>query len=91
MAAENGTGGGPASASEATGGIETIEIRDEAITLGQLLKLHGIAGTGAEAKDMLAAEAVSVNGAVETRRGAKVRPGDIVDAAGEVFTVATRG
>ncbi|WP_342664192.1 RNA-binding S4 domain-containing protein [Brevibacterium album] len=71
-------------------GIETVEIRDEAITLGQLLKLHGIAGTGAEAKDMLAAEAVLVNDAVETRRGAKIRPGDVVDAAGEVFTVATR-
>lgn len=69
---------------------ERIEIRDETITLGQLLKLHGVAGTGAEAKDMLVAEAVSVNDEVETRRGAKVRPGDVVDAAGEVFTVALR-
>lgn len=70
--------------------LERIEIRDDAITIGQLLKLHGVAGTGAEAKDMLAAEAVTVNSVVETRRGAKVRPGDIVDAAGEVFTVVTQ-
>lgn len=70
--------------------IERVEIRDETIALGQLLKLHGVAGTGAEAKDMLAAEAVSVNDEVETRRGAKVHPGDVVDAAGEVFTVALR-
>lgn len=70
---------------------ETIEIRDESIRLGQLLKLHGIAGTGAEAKDLLAAEEVTVNGAVETRRGATIRPGDVVAAAGEEFTVATRG
>lgn len=70
--------------------VQRVEIRDEAITLGQLLKLHGVAGTGADAKDMLAAEAVRVNDAIETRRGAKVRPGDIVDAAGEVFTVVTR-
>ena len=70
--------------------MERIEISDDAITLGQLLKLQGVAGTGAEAKDMLAAEAVSVNEAIETRRGAKVRPGDIVDAAGEVFTVVAR-
>ena len=39
---------------------------------------------------MLAAEAVQVNDAIETRRGAKIRPGDVVDAAGEVFTVVTR-
>lgn len=71
-------------------GIPGIEIRDEAITLGQLLKLHGVAGTGAEAKDMLAAGVVTVNDVVETRRGAKIRPGDIVDAAGEVFSVVTR-
>lgn len=70
--------------------LERIEIRDESITIGQLLKLHGVAGTGADAKDMLAAEAVTVNDSVETRRGAKVRPGDIVDAAGEVFTVVTK-
>lgn len=69
---------------------ETVEIRDEAIALGQLLKLHGVAGTGAEAKDMLAAEAVTVNDVVETRRGAKIRPGDVVDAAGAVFAVVTR-
>ena len=71
-------------------GILGIEIRDEAITLGQLLKLHVVAGTGAEAKDMLAAEVVTVNDVVETRRGAKIRPGDVVDAAGEVFSVVTR-
>lgn len=70
--------------------MERIEISDDVITLGQLLKLHGVAGTGAEAKDMLAAEAVSVNDEIETRRGAKVRPGDVVDAAGEVFTVVSR-
>ncbi|WP_308297856.1 RNA-binding S4 domain-containing protein [Brevibacterium jeotgali] len=70
--------------------MEHIEISDDAITLGQLLKLQGVAGTGAEAKDMLAAEAVSVNDELETRRGAKVRPGDIVDAAGEIFTVVAR-
>lgn len=70
--------------------LERIEIRDESITIGQLLKLHGVAGTGADAKDMLAAEAVTVNDEVETRRGAKIRPGDLVDAAGEQFTVVRR-
>ena len=39
---------------------------------------------------MLAAEVVTVNDVVETRRGAKIRPGDVVDAAGEVFSVVTR-
>lgn len=70
--------------------MERIEISDDAIALGQLLKLHGVAGTGAEAKDMLAAEAVSVNDEIETRRGSKMRPGDVINAAGEVFTVVSR-
>lgn len=68
--------------------METIVIRDESIRLGQLLKLHGVAEHGAMAKDMIAAGDVMVNGEVETRRGAAIRPGDRVEAMGEVFEVA---
>ncbi|RBP65529.1 ribosome-associated protein [Brevibacterium sanguinis] len=68
--------------------METIVIRDESIRLGQLLKLHGVAEHGAMAKDMIAAGDVMVNGEVETRRGATIRPGDRVEAMGEVFEVA---
>jgi ribosome-associated protein len=68
--------------------MDTIEIHGESIKLGQLLKLHGVAEHGAMAKDMIADGEVSVNGEVETRRGATIRPGDRVEALGEVIEVA---
>lgn len=67
--------------------MDVVPIRDESIRLGQLLKLHGVAEHGAMAKDLIAAGDVTVNGEVETRRGATIRPGDRVEALGEVFEV----
>jgi len=58
------------------------------IRLGQLLKLSGIAGTGAEAKALLLDNAVTVNGEPETRRGRQLRRGDVVAAEGESVRVA---
>lgn len=49
------------------------------IRLGQLLKLAGVIGSGAEVKAFLVTESVSVNGAREQRRGRQLRPGDIVE------------
>jgi ribosome-associated protein len=59
-----------------------IEIRGETIRLGQLLKLAGVIDSGSAAKELLASEAVTVNGERETRRGRQLRPGDLVRAAG---------
>jgi ribosome-associated protein len=56
---------------------------DFPITLGQFLKTAGLAGTGGEAKQMIAAGLVRVNGVVDTRRGHKLTAGDVVSAAGE--------
>jgi ribosome-associated protein len=61
---------------------DNVEIRGDAIRLGQLLKLVGIVDSGAEAKALLAEEAVIVNGEPEARRGRQIRPGDVVVAAG---------
>lgn len=69
--------------------METVTIRDAGIRLGQLLKLHGVADDGAIAKELIAASEVSVNGEVETRRGRTIVPGDVVEAVGVTFTVAT--
>jgi ribosome-associated protein len=68
--------------------VRDIEIRGEVIRLGQLLKLAGIAGSGAEAKALLARGEVSVNGEPELRRGRQLRAGDVVAAAGEQLRVA---
>mgnify|MGYP002623729937 CR=1 FL=1 len=65
----------------------TEPIRDEFIKLGQLLKLAGIAGSGIEAKIMIENGEVMLNGETETRRGRKIREGDIVETAGKTITV----
>jgi ribosome-associated protein len=55
-----------------------ITIRGDTIRLGQLLKLAGVVDSGSDVKALLAAEPVSVNGELETRRGRQLRGGDTV-------------
>ncbi len=64
-----------------------ITIKDEFIKLGQALKLAGLAENGAEAKEMIAQGAVTVNGEIDTRRGRKCRPGDVIACGGKQVTV----
>jgi ribosome-associated protein len=65
----------------------SITIKTETIRLSQLLKLAGAVQDGAEAKFRIANEEVRVNGAVEIRRGCKLRNGDLVEFAGETYAV----
>ena len=67
-----------------------MEIRDESIRLGQLLKLADLVEDGGEAKEVLARRMVEVNGEVETRRGRQLLPGDTVTLGGETVTVSPR-
>ncbi|MES2959024.1 MAG: RNA-binding S4 domain-containing protein [Pseudomonadota bacterium] len=53
-------------------------LRGEHITLDALLKASGLAGSGGAAKMLIADGGVRVNGAPESRRGRKLRPGDEV-------------
>lgn len=62
-------------------------MRGAGIRLGQLLKLAGIADSGGEAKELLAAGGVLVDGAAETRRGRMVGDGALVSAGGETVIV----
>ena len=59
-----------------------VPIRGEMIRLGQLLKLADVADSGGEARELLAAGQVTVNGEPEDRRGRQLAPGDVV-VAGE--------
>lgn len=61
---------------------QTIAVHGEYVTLGQLLKVAGIIGSGGEAKFYLSETVVIVNGVPEQRRGRKLRPGDIINATG---------
>ncbi len=69
--------------------MKTVTIKDEYIKLGQALKLAGIAQSGVDAKIMIEEEEVTVNGEVETRRGKKLRNGDVVEAQQESFRIAS--
>ena len=63
--------------------MREVPVRGEMIRLGQLLKLAGVSDTGGEVKELLAEEAVSVNGELETRRGRQLHPGDVVRVGDE--------
>ncbi|HEV3361819.1 MAG TPA: RNA-binding S4 domain-containing protein [Pseudonocardiaceae bacterium] len=58
--------------------IRDVSIVDEMIRLGQFLKLAGLADDGVEAKEMIEAGEVTVNGRPESRRGRQLRIGDVV-------------
>ncbi|WP_307738509.1 RNA-binding S4 domain-containing protein [uncultured Varibaculum sp.] len=57
--------------------LPTIPVQGT-IKLGQFLKLANLVEDGAEARMLIQAGEVTVNGEVETRRGSALRPGDIV-------------
>jgi ribosome-associated protein len=58
---------------------KNVEITTETITLGQFLKLIQAIDTGGMAKWFLQTKEVYVNGERESRRGRKLRHGDIVE------------
>jgi ribosome-associated protein len=58
--------------------MREVGLRDDPIRLGQVLKLAGLADTGADAKELISAGEVTVNGEVEARRGRQVHRGDVV-------------
>lgn len=68
-----------------------VPIRDESIRLGQLLKLAGVVDDGAMARSVIELGEVTVDGDVEVRRGAQVRPGQTVAYAGQSLTVVSDG
>jgi ribosome-associated protein len=56
-------------------------------TLGQALKVASLVGSGGEAKVLIQAGEVFVNGEVETRRGRKLEAGDVVEVGDERLEV----
>ena len=67
---------------------DDVPIRDQSIRLGQFLKLANLVESGAEAKPVIAAGEVQVNGEVETRRGRQLVVGDVVTLRGQAARVA---
>ena len=69
--------------------MTTIEIRGEFIELATLIKLAGISSTGGQAKLMIENNEVKVNGEIDTRKRAKIRPGDLVEIFDYKISVVT--
>lgn len=67
--------------------MEAVVINDEFIKLGQLLKLANMVSSGVEAKIVIQNGEVKVNGEVDTRRGKKIYPQDVVEYKGQQVTV----
>jgi ribosome-associated protein len=59
------------------------------MSLGQFVKLAGLAATGGEAKQLVVAGLVLVNGRIERRRGHKLAQGDVVERQGAAAQVVT--
>ena len=70
-----------------TDSTKSIEINAEPIALYQILKLEALVSSGGEAKAVIDDGQVLVNGEVETRRRKKILSGDIVEFAGERFSI----
>ena len=58
--------------------MELIKLKDEYIKLGQALKAAGQVESGVEAKEVIQAGLVMVDGEIETRRGKKLYDGAVV-------------
>ncbi|KXH80576.1 S4 domain-containing protein YaaA [Sporosarcina sp. HYO08] len=58
--------------------MKELKIDTEFVTLGQLLKMTNVIGSGGMAKWFLEEHTVYVNGEAEQRRGKKLRDGDLI-------------
>ena len=67
--------------------METIQLREEYIKLGQALKAAGLAGSGVEAKLLIQDGKVQVNGATEYQRGKKLYDGDVISCQGDTVRI----
>ena len=65
----------------------SFEIDTEYIQLDKLLKACRIAYSGGQAHDMVEQGIVKVNDITETRKRAKIRPGDKVQIGTEIIAV----
>ena len=67
--------------------MRELAVREGGLRLGQLLKLAGLVDTGAEAKALLEAGGVEVDGEVELRRGRQLQDGEVVVARDQAVRV----
>lgn len=67
--------------------IKTIQIRDEFITLGQLLKTADLVSTGGETKIFLMSNQILINNELDNRRGRKLYKGDLIEINHQIYKI----
>lgn len=58
--------------------MREVQVREDGIRLGQLLKLADFVDAGSDVRPLLAEGVVTVGGRLETRRGRQLKKGDVV-------------
>lgn len=77
-------------ASTNTAAPRAVIVREVPIELCQLLKFAGVTESGGEAKQLIGAGEVLLNGVVETQKRKKLAAGDQVAARGQLIVVQLR-
>lgn len=67
--------------------MRDVEILETPVELYKILKLDNMAGSGGEAKHVIAEGLVRVNHQVETRKRRKLFSGDVVECGGETIRI----
>ena len=67
--------------------IKTIQICDEFITLGQLLKTADLVSTGGETKIFLMSNQILINNELDNRRGRKLYKGDLIEINHQIYKI----
>lgn len=65
--------------------MKDVFINKERVELCKILKFEGMASSGAEAKAMIAAGTVLVNGIIEKQKRKKMVAGDTIELNSEIF------
>ena len=67
--------------------IKTVKIKDEYITLGQLLKIVDLVNSGGEVKYFLDTNKVLINGVEDNRRGKKLYLNDLIEIDNKQYQI----
>ena len=70
--------------------MKEVEITKEPVELYKILKFEGLVESGGEAKAVIDAGQVLVNGETETRKRKKIVSGDVIEYATEKFKVVRK-
>jgi ribosome-associated protein len=67
--------------------VKEIILSKQPVELFKILKFEGMAGSGGEAKMLIADGQVEVNGAMELRKRKQIVADDVIEFGGEKFVV----